>query len=298
MKRLWNLPALTLLTALLVVSGCSSGGALRATEDFSLAEPWNDYDRVEVHSRNGKVSLCSAAVEQIEISGTKNARGHTISGAEENLQQLTVFAGPHADQPGTFLVELRYPESLRNKSIGASFTIKVPQRCSATVKTSNGSIDVEALGGTVVLDSSNGALRITDVDGSVRADTSNGGIEAREITGEMVASTSNGGVVAEHIGGPCEAATSNGGVRYVAGPIVTGDIGLRTSNGNIQITVPEDLDADLDLSTSNGRVRLDLGEAPLRHLDQSKRHLRGMMNAGGRPLIARTSNGSITVDSK
>ena len=297
MKRMWNLPSLTLLAALSLVGGCSSGGgAFRASEDFTLAETWDNYERVEVRSRNGKVSLSSAAVDQIMISGTKQARGYTIADAESNVQQLTVFAGPHADQPGTFLIELRYPVALRNKSVGATFTIEVPQRCSAIVDTSNGSINVKALSGTVVLDSSNGALFIADVEGSVKADTSNGRVEAHDVTGELVVSTSNGSVIAENVGGRCEVGTSNGNVRYVSGPAVNDDIDLRSSNGSIQMTVPELLDADLELSTSNGRVRLNMGEASMKHLDHGKTHLRGTMNAGGRKLTARTSNGSITLD--
>jgi hypothetical protein len=281
---------------LLIASGC--GTTVRATEQITLNQPWANYTRVEVAVKNGGVELRAGDVDQIRISGRKCAGGLTLAEAEQNLDQLTVYAGASDAQPDTFLVELRYPEELRNKNVGADLVIEIPEPCAAKIATSNGSIRVEHMAGEVVLESSNGSLHALHVDGTVRAGTSNGGIEIQHVSGGVTAKSSNGGVTAQEVGGPCVLRTSNGDVRCVLAPTAQGDIELRSSNGRIHATLPASLAAELKLSTSNGRVRVALGEAAVKMVDTSRTRFHGVMNGGGDTVIAETSNGSITVEAR
>jgi hypothetical protein len=281
---------------LLIASGC--GTMVRATEQLAVNQPWAKYGRVEVAVKNGGVELRAGAVDQIRISGRKYAGGLTQAEAEENLDRVTVYAGARDGQPGTFLVELRYPEELRNKNVGADLVIEIPEPCAAKVETSNGSIRVEHMAGEVVLESSNGSLHALNVDGTVRAGTSNGQIELEKVSGGVTAKSSNGGITAQEVGGPCVLRTSNGDVRCVLAATAQGDIELRSSNGTVHATLPASLAAELKLSTSNGRVRVALGDAAVKMVDSSRTRFHGMMNGGGSTIVAETSNGSITVDAR
>jgi len=288
------LAMLSLTTGCAITTGC--GPMMRATSDFALTAAWDGYERVAVKVRNGRVEVRSDDVPEIRVSGTRQAGGRTLAAAEENLSQLTIHAAADPWSPGTFLVELRYPEHLRNMNIGASVLVELPRPCPARVETSNGAITARGLTGEVLLDSSNGAISVTGVNGSVQADTSNGRIEAEDITGDLTADTSNGRIAAEEISGDCTLTTSNGRIRFVAAAASEGRIELRTSNGSIHATLPERMAADLELSTSNGRVRVNLGGASLSAVDTSKARFRAEMNGGGTDVTAGTSNGTITVD--
>ena len=68
---------------------------------------------------------------------------------------------------------------------------------------------------------------------------------------------------------------------------------LRTSDGSIDAILVETPGVEVDASTNNGKVKSQLpitisGET-------SEDHLVGAIGAGGRHLLLRTSNGSITI---
>jgi len=297
----------------LVGCGCT-GGAFRATRDFALTKPWENYERIVVRSRNGRVDLAVGDGNDVRIDGKMYIQGITLQDAESNLDELAVVAEADSESAGTFRVEFQVPESLWNKSPGASFRIRVPKACAATVDTSNGGIRAAGLKGVVALDTSNGEITVEDIDGRVEADTSNGRITARNVTGDLVAVTSNGDAKLDGATGTCrvrtsngrvelsgargnvEAITSNGDIRVDATPATTGNVVLTTSNGSIWATLPAQMTADVRLRTSNGGVDASFGEIPLKVRQFSRRSVDVSMNGGGAgKIVAETSNGPITL---
>ena len=292
MKRALVLTWLVVFAGLL---GAGCGSTFRATRDFSLSEAWEDYARIEVRTRNGRVELASGASETITISGRKQAGGLTMAEAEENVERLTIHAAADEARPDTFVIELEYPEDLSDKSIGASFTIEIPAPCAADVKTSNGSIRVEQLLGPVALTTSNGRIEATSIDGDLRARSSNGRITAASVTGAVTLETSNGAVEVEDVHDAVDVQTSNGRIEASVDPGQADHITLRTSNGAITLSLPSDLAAELALDTSNGRINVGLSRAELSVTEAERNHLHGTMNGGGCQVTARTSNGAINV---
>jgi hypothetical protein len=308
--RRWAGLSLFVVTATALV-GC--GSVVRVSRDFSFTAPWEDYQRVVVNTCNGRVALAANGTSEINISGTKRAGGLTYAEAEENLDQVTIVAEPDGADPKTFRISVDYPLHLRNKSIGASFVIRVPEPCAAEITTGNGSIHAENLSDSVVLRTSNGRITLSDVAGDVRIRTSNGRVEAEDIEGKLCVDSSNGSVSVRAVEGACELETSNGSVetRDVRGDIrVTNSNGrirveatppddasvvLRSSNGSIHVTLPATMRADLTLSTSNGRVSTSMDQVTLTSPNWSRRRFEAVMNGGGGGrIVARTSNGSIT----
>lgn len=295
MTRVLGRSALLLL--FLAVAGCETMN-VRATREFTLTQPWQSYERVEVRIRNGGVDLRVDEVSEIHVTGTKFANGATPADAEANVDQIDVVAGPHPSRAHTFLVELHVPDTLRSKSPGANISVRIPRACAANLQTSNGAIRAFGLAGDVVLKTSNGPLQIHDIRGRVQAETSNGQIDARGVTGGLAAESSNGRIHAEDIRGECTLTTSNGAIRVLAAADALEHTALHTSNGAIHVTVPPQLAADLELRTSNGQFSTRFASGTFDLVEQSRSRLVGRLNGGGVRIEATTSNGPITVDTR
>jgi hypothetical protein len=302
--------SLFVVTAAALV-GC--GSVVRVSRDFSFTAPWEDYQRVVVSTHNGRVELAATGTSEIDISGTKSAGGLTFAEAEENLEQVAIVAEPDGADPTILRIGVDYPVHLRNKSIGASFVVHVPEPCAAEITTGNGSIRAENLQDEVVLRTSNGRITLSDIAGNVRANTTNGRVEAEGINGKLCVDTSNGSVSVRAVQGACELETSNGPVEAMdvqadisvttsngrihveATPPDEASVILRTSNGSIHVTLPATMRGDLTLTTSNGRVSTSMDQVSLTKPSFSKRRFEAVMNGGGEGrVVARTSNGSIT----
>ncbi len=351
------------------VVGCSTP-PLRVTESFSFSQPWNDYERIEVRTHNGKVELRSSDVTEIQVSGVKGINVWSLDDAHKALDDLSVQARPAPDRPDTLLVELQYPELLSQSSPGARLVIKIPEPCAADVRTSWGAIEVADLAGDVMLDTSHGSIKADRIAGELQATTSWGGvtansiegscsaesehgpltvegvggklhartswgdvrakavqgsgtletshgvIEAQDIGGELRAETSWGRVTVNGIAGPCTVRTSHGGVhlegvqgdiraatswgdvRANVAPAPGRSVELRTNHGAITAIVPADFGANLDLKSSSGSLRTALGNAMLEQVESDDGRLTAVMNGGGGQLVARTSYGAITIESR
>ncbi len=296
---------------ILATTGCGSS-TMRVAEKISIDMAWENYERMVVSTRNGSISLVSDDVQQIEIRGEMSARGHTVSQAREYLEQLSIVAQASEADPSIFVVELKTPESLRGKNVGASFEIRIPASCAAELrtgngnitarrlknhvlmKTSNGKINAQEIEGTVEASSSNGRIHLVYINGDITAETSNGRVIADGVTSDCALTTSNGDITARDIKGAVKAVTSSGDIRVEADPGADGVVYMRTSNGNINAELTPETRGELILSVSNGRIQTKFGEASLTEIQQSKRSFRALLNGGGEGRIeGRTSNGSI-----
>ena len=207
------------------------------------------------------------------------------------------------------------------------YTITVPARFDAQLKTSAGSIAVSDLVGEVAANTSGGGLRferlcgpldggtsgggiyVSDCEGDLKVRTSGGGIEVsggsgsldghtsggsvtvKGFTGNVQVGTSGGGVTIENVIGQVGGSTSGGSVSAVLPSPLPGDVKLSTSAGGVTVVVPEDAAFDLDASTSAGRVSTDLPVTVVGKVERD--HLVGTVNGGGKSVVLRTSAGSI-----
>ena len=305
---------LGLILMVIAATGCNST-LVRVSERFAFDVPWDDYQRIIVRTCNGNVELISDEGEGLRISGEKRAGGVTWAEARDNLDQVTIIAEPHGTDPTTFLIELIVPEPLRQKAVGGSFDIHIPQRCAVDIATGNGYIHVRGAKDSALLRTSNGRITVEQVDGRVEASTSNGLVHAVFITGDLQADTSNGRLIVDTIDGDCrlntsngrihvkkaggsvQATTSNGSITVSATTPPDGEVVLRTSNGSISVDLPPNLRGTLDIHTGHGRVSTNLDSVSLTGVRWSKHTFKAEMNGGGEGCIsARTSNGSITLN--
>ena len=211
----------------------------------------------------------------------------------------------------------------------ATYTITVPAQFNAKLMTAGGPISVNDLTGEVKADTSGGGLHFARIHGPLKGETSGGPIHVSDCEGEQKVSTSGGGidvaggggslsgstsggsVAVRNFHGPADVETSGGGITLerVAGKIngdtsggginavlvapLPGPVKLSTSGGGIKIKVPGDAAFDLDAETSAGSVNSEL---PVTVTGKLRRdHLRGPVNGGGKPVVLRTSAGSIHI---
>lgn len=195
------------------------------------------------------------------------------------------------------------------RGIGARARLRVPERYSLELDTQGGSIEIEAVigsvrahtsGGGIELDgavgpvdlsTSGGSLRVEDVRGDTILRTSGGSIKVSELVGAVVAETSGGAIRIGDVDGRVQASTSGGSisVRFAGAPSGA----LQTSGGGIEVEFPEGSGAALEARTSGGRVYIH-PELPFSGEIESSR-VQGQLGGGGEPLVLETSGGNIRV---
>ncbi len=187
---------------------------------------------------------------------------------------------------------VRVPEhySLELETGGGSIEIEAV-RGSVRAHTSGGPIDLEGAVGSVDLSTSGGPIRVEDVEGDTVLRTSGGSITASDIEGNVEARSSGGPIRIQDVEGRVSARTSGGGitVRFDGAP--AGE--LRTSGGWIEVEFPEGLGAELEARTSGGRISID---APLKVTGEIESdRVSGRLGPGGAALELVTSGGNIRV---
>jgi hypothetical protein len=128
---------------------------------------------------------------------------------------------------------------------------------------------------------------------NVGAYSTNGEVRVTGATAEVDARTTNGSVEAVSSGGPVSARTTNGDVRASMGVMGTGDLRYTTTNGSVLLELPAAFDAELDLGTTNGSLSTDFPITVQGRVSQKR--LQGTIGKGGRALVARTTNGNVTI---
>jgi DUF4097 and DUF4098 domain-containing protein YvlB len=211
----------------------------------------------------------------------------------------------------------------------AKYTITVPAQFNAQLKTAGGSVVVSDLTGDVKADSKGGSLqftrlhgllegstaggsiRVADCEGQQQVKTSGGGInlsggkgsfdgktsggsvDVKDFQGAVQVKTSGGGINVINVAGKVDGKTSGGGITARFASPLSDEVNLVTSGGGVTISVAESSAFDLDASTAAGNVSSELSVDSTGK--PSRNHLKGPVNGGGKPVVLRTSAGSIQV---
>jgi DUF4097 and DUF4098 domain-containing protein YvlB len=173
------------------------------------------------------------------------------------------------------------------------YTITVPAKFNAQLKTAGGNISVTDLRGDIQAKTSGGSLKFTRLRGPLDGNTSGGNIRVAECDGPLSLHTSGGSIDIDNATAKVDASTSGGNVSAQFASLLTDEVKLRTSGGNVTLRVAEKSAFDLDASTSGGSVSSDL---PVQTEGKPKRtQLKGPVNGGGKPVVLRTSGGNVHV---
>jgi DUF4097 and DUF4098 domain-containing protein YvlB len=208
----------------------------------------------------------------------------------------------NATQNGNrIVIEAPNPPKSDGLFIGASSSVSlivtVPKRVTIEARTGDGSIAVDDLAGSIVLQSGDGAIKVTRLMGDLKVHTGDGSIRADEIAGKIEAVTGDGTI---DVSGRLDAVsirTGDGSVRVTAGDgsAVASDWSITTGDGSIDLQLPKGLDAELDAHTNDGHVRAT-GMDDVQRDERDDRHsVRGRFGKGGRTVKVRSGDGSIAI---
>ena len=191
----------------------------------------------------------------------------------------------------------------------ARYTISVPARFSARLRTGGGAVDVAGLtgevkgdtgGGSVKLGACDGALSLRTGGGSIEANASSGTLDAttgggsvtvREFQGPARVHTGGGGLTLEKVQGALEGSTGGGSISAVLTSELSGPVKLSTGGGGITVNVPATVAFNLDARTGGGGVSTEFPVAVVGKIQPS--HLEGPVNGGGKKVELRTGGGGI-----
>jgi DUF4097 and DUF4098 domain-containing protein YvlB len=231
--------------------------------------PTTTSPKVWAATENGSITVVQGGSE---LSVQAEVRAQTQARAD----QVAVRTVTESD--GTMRIEVQWPEGGRQNNEGASLTITLPSAESLQLTSSNGRISVSGGLGLqeATLKTSNGAIELTDAKGKVSADTSNARVELTDV-------------------GNCHVDSSNGAVTVVLRDDATGPVKIRTSNARAELTIGKSFGGSISMDTSNARIKAETPRATSVTIDGSEG---SVSFGEGATSEVRTSNGAITIKQK
>jgi hypothetical protein len=213
--------------------------------------------QVEIINVNGEIRAQAATSGTVHVRAERRARAGSDEAAKELLQKLEIReeAGPQRVRVETIVPRGRWG------SHQVAYTVQVPAGVHIDLRTVNGGVRLDNVGGEVRATATNGGVhgRLTDVS-VLDARTTNGGVEL-ELTGALARD---------------------------------GRVSLATVNGGVRLAVPENTQGDLTARCTNGRV--SVSDLPFEaEGDQTRRRAAGRLNGGGARIDLQTTNGGVAI---
>ncbi len=275
-----------------LAAGCFQFSA-KSVQSISVTYPLAAEGALEVSSFNGRIEVRPGDGPGVRLERTTTCRARTMEEAVAGLllvvpevRSTEAFLSFRVDDPSSWSHRFR-----------VDLTAWVPETCTVTLRTSNGAIEVDGLGGDIEARTSNGRISVRESGRSrVKLKTSNGDIVAERLTGAVEARTGNGRIVLRDCPGRIQAASSNGVVEIDAGRGVDpGGIAVETSNGRVRCLLPAAFSGEVDARTSNGSVRCEF-PVEVQHGEKHRGRLLGRIGRGGGPAVRiTTSNGPVEI---
>lgn len=280
---------------------------------------------------DGSITLEGTQTNECRLDATIVAHARTEELAEELVEQIDVRLEPTGEG---LRVRIERPRVIRDAWFSVSLRGALPTQTDLTLSTSDGSIDVSNIIGTVNAGTSDGSVEVRDIDGDIRLRTSDGritatGVKARTFdchtsdgtirladltAGSLRAETSDGSITLENV--QTDAAT----VRTVDGSIrwrnaAASRLECHSSDGTVDVEyAPEGPKApDIRITASDGRITLVTPPGLSAQIDASTgdgsiqtdlpitirgkidKSLRGDIGGGEGRIYLRTNDGSITI---
>jgi hypothetical protein len=292
-----------LAAALACLTGCDLEDIdiQRYQSDFHYSYPLKPGGSLSIETFNGSVEITGWGEDTVDISGTK------YGPSEDAAAALRIDV---RNSPDSVSVRAVRPSGWRN-NVGAKFIIRMPRTAildrivssnghirtiegvgPARLRTSNSSIRVERLKGSLDAETSNSSIELLNVDGDARVVSSNGHIRAEGLQGSLDASTSNSGITARLSAGRLvRLETSNGSVDLTLPPTFSNDVHVSTSNASITLRMPFEPNARIMAHTNNASITSDFSIRTSGTIGKDR--LEGTLGSGGPLIDLATSNGGI-----
>lgn len=261
--RPWRLAGSAVLAAaaLAASSACNLqiGTGIEARDAWTRTYSVTPGATLDVRETNGRVHVTSTDGDKIEVSATRIAKGWSEEAAKAALKDVTIAENATADR-----VELdstsRGPQLSMTGSQRVDYDIRVPQSLNVTIKTTNGEVEVEGIGGV---------LTVHAVAGRISGTSLGNGADVSLVNGRLSLEFAK-----------------------------LGDAGVRckTTNGQIVVTIPSAAKATIAARVVNGTIRTE--NLAVQDSDSSRRRLDATIGGGGPDIRLEATNGEIRVVGK
>lgn len=228
---------------------------VEAKDTWSRTYKVNADATLELKATNGKIRISAIDGDEIQVEATRVAKGATDEAAKAALNDVKITESATADRVA--LSSATEGLQLNFKGHRVDYDVKVPRTLQVSIKSVNGDIDVEGVGGFVRIESTNGRIR------------------------------------AHGLGQGADVSLVNGEVKVDFATI--GERGLRckTTNGEVIVTVPVDAKATIAGRVTNGAIQTE--NLKLQATEDSRRRLDATIGGGGPELRIETLNGEIRI---
>ena len=297
------------------------------SETFSKNYTALKVNTLRVRDEMGAIEIKPVAEgkDEIRIEATKTVQGSRLSNSALKALLAKVKIVAHLEGDALVIEADHETDGFPDGATATvAFVIAVPKRLALDLRTDNSPITATGSDGGVTLRTSNGAIELTQLGGAVDAETSNAPITLKDSHAKTTLKlvTSNGGIDCDAIhaasdtltvtlktdNGPVQYAgdatnaslhSSNGEVTFAPTTFALTKADLQTDNAPITLTMPTALSATVDAHTSNGSVTLDgISETSSQNFDSDRSERHVVLNGGKAGISARTSNGSIALESR
>jgi len=323
---------LFLASSCVYVSGCGSWGPMAKYErQVELSAPLEPGSTFSAVTRDGSITLEGTQSSECKLLATIQTHARTEEEAQEFNEQIGVRLEPAGR---TLSVVIDKPAIIHNARYGVSLAGTVPVQTDLALTTSDGSVHLTNIEGTVDAKTSDGSIKAENIKGDTKLKTSDGRIQCARIEAtELELQTSDGSINLEGVKvTSCTARTSDGGITLADarsesldlhtsdGTIRCRDVAARrlechTSDGSVHIDCASDAPSAIDgtVTTSDGSITFTAPQGlsakveastddgsirttlPITVSGKVGKSLSGTIGAGEGRLVLKTHDGSITI---
>jgi hypothetical protein len=272
--------------ATLVIVAASLAAASARAEEWTKSYTVSGKARVHVDSNDGSVRVTTGDSKQVEFRVIYS--GYTI---DKNLNITSRQDGDQVEVSARIRNGIGWGWGGMHRAL--RIEVHMPRSADLNVDTGDGSVEAEAISGSVDIHTGDGHIRVQGAKGEIRLRTGDGSIEGHDLDGKLEATTGDGHITLDGRFDALNIKTGDGSINARANPGSKLETGwnVRTGDGSVDMTVPGDLQANIDATTNDGRISLGIPVTVEGNLGTSQIH--GKMNGGGQPLTIHTGDGSI-----
>ncbi len=280
--------SLRLIAVSVAVLAAFAAASALAESDWQKSYPVSAKPSVTVSTGDASTEVHSCGCREIRIRVQWNDR---------HPDQYTITEFQSGDHVNFELKEKQHFAFHMGNHREPQVTVETPADLDLEARTSDGSLKVYGVNGTMALHTSDGAVDVTDVSGAVRLVASDGSIRIHNVTGTLESKSSDGHVTIDGKLNGIQVHTSDGALELTLaeGSQLTTSSRIEASDGSVKIRLPKTLAADLDIHTGDGHIDCQLPLTMSGYNSGGGHNIRGRLNAGGTPLTIHTSDGNVSI---
>jgi DUF4097 and DUF4098 domain-containing protein YvlB len=266
----------------IAASGSSEG-------EFSRTFNVNGAVQLNLDNGSGSVTIRRGSSSTVEVHARIRAN-NWFSNADEAIKKIE--QNPPLEQSGNNIRIYRPEPHEDYNRVSITYDITVPEATEVRSSTGSGSQTIEGLKGPVFARSGSGSVSLSNIGSPVEAKTGSGSINLSQINGRADLETGSGSVRAEGVAGGSRIHTGSGSITLRQ--TSPGDVEAQTGSGHIQL---EGVEGAARASAGSGGIRVDGRPKGDWEFHSGSGSIEARTAEAGLDLYARTSSGSITVDS-